>query len=77
MTSQIAEILSDFVDEATLAAQFNVDRSTLYRWRRRKKPLPHLQLPSGRILYDAKEVKRWLRSCRVRPARRRSSKGRR
>ena len=52
-----------FRKKGHVAEFLGVDRSTLFRWRKRH-DLPYLRLPSGRILYDIDELHAWLRKCR-------------
>jgi predicted DNA-binding transcriptional regulator AlpA len=59
------------ITEPQLAEALHLDRSTLWRYRtRRRNPVPHFRLGggAGRVMYSLDEVRDWLRSCASVPA---------
>lgn len=50
--------MKDLVNRKQLAEHFNVSYSTIQKWR--KRGIPYIQLPTGKVLYNIDEVEAWL-----------------
>lgn len=63
------KILSEYIEEAALAAEFDVSTRTIRRYRNLPNGLPHVRL-GGRILYHVDAVRKWIKALERHPNRR-------
>lgn len=50
--------MKDLVNRKQLAEHYNVSYSTIQKWK--KKGIPCIQLPTGKVMYDLEQVEAWL-----------------
>lgn len=65
MKSDVRLRLDDLLTDSQLSKKTGWDRSTLWRYRNRKRrPLPYYKI-GGKPYYDPKQVDRWIEGCAV------------